>query len=101
MTPLSFEEHTARDARLVILRGLAEQVDGRMNETLLTALLRTFGHNRSRDWVRTQLLKLKELGAVTITEAGTVYIASITRAGIDHVERSSVIEGVARPSPEA
>lgn len=101
MTSLSFEEHSARDARLVILRGLSEQLDGRMNETLLTALLETFGHNRSRDWVRTQLLKLKELGAVTITEAGTVYIASITRAGLDHLHRKSVIEGVARPSPEA
>lgn len=100
MTPLNFEEHSARDARLVILRGLSEQMDGRMNETLLTALLETFGHNRSRDWVRTQLQKLRELGAVTITEAGTVYIGSITRAGLDHVQRRSVIEGVARPSPE-
>ncbi|WP_457587302.1 VpaChn25_0724 family phage protein [Ensifer canadensis] len=101
MTTLNFEEHSARDARLVILRGLSEQMDGRMNETLLTALLETFGHNRSRDWVRTQLLKLKELGALTITEAGSVYIASITRSGLDHVQRRTVIEGVARPSPEA
>ena len=96
----NFEEYSARDARLVILRGLNDQIDGRMNETLLTALLTTFGHNRSRDWVRTQLNKLKELGAVTIVEAGSVLIASITRAGIDHVERRSIIEGVARPSPE-
>ncbi len=97
---LSFEEHAARDARLVILRGLKDQVDGRLNETLLTMLLESFGHNRSREWVRTQLLKLKELGAVSIVEAGTVQIASITRAGVDHVERRSVIDGVARPSPE-
>lgn len=97
---LSFEEHAARDARLVILRGLAQQIDGRLNEVMLTALLETFGHNRSREWVRTQLYKLRELGAVTTTEAGSVLIASITRAGVDHVERRSIIEGVNRPSPE-
>lgn len=97
---VSFEEHSARDARLIILRGLNDQTDGRMNEALLTQLLLTFGHNRSREYVRTQLNKLKELDAVTVVLAGTVMIASITRAGIDHVERRSVIEGIARPSPE-
>lgn len=101
MTSLSFEEHAARDARLIILRGLTEQVDGRLNETLLAALLQTFGHHRSRDWVRTQLLKLKELGAVTIAQAGSIHVAAITRAGLDHVERRSIIDGIARPSPEA
>ncbi len=100
MTHLSFEEHSARDARLIILRGLNDQLDGRMNEVLLTALLGTFGHNRSREWVRTQLNKLRELGAVTLVEAGTVKIATITRAGVDHVERRSLIEGINRPSPE-
>lgn len=97
----TFEEFSARDARLIILRGLHEQTDGRMNEKLVTALLETFGHHRSRDYVRTQLLKMKELGAVTIVEAGTVLIATITRAGIDHVERRSIISGIDRPSPEA
>ena len=96
---VSFEEHSARDARLIILRGLAEQPDGRMNETLLTKLLETFGHYRSREWVRTQLHKLRELGAVKLIEAGSVLVASITRAGLDHVERRSYIEGVDRPSP--
>ncbi|TCT35387.1 VpaChn25_0724 family phage protein [Martelella mediterranea] len=97
---VSFPEYSARDARLIILRGLAEETDGTMNETLLTVLLRSFGHNRSRDYVRTQIRKLDELGAVTVTEAGTVMIASITRAGLDHVERRSIVEGIARPSPE-
>lgn len=97
---ITFEEHAARDARLVILRGLNDQIDGRMNEVLLTALLETFGHNRSREWVRTQLNKLQELGAVMLVQAGTVMIATITRAGVDHVGRRSIIEGINRPSPE-
>lgn len=98
---MDYEDFLEKDARLVILRALHLQVDGRLNETLLTAELDRFGYRRSREWVRTQLLKLAELGAVRNAQAGTVTIASITRAGIDHVERRSVIEGVARPSPEA
>ncbi|TIV65868.1 MAG: hypothetical protein E5V89_27125 [Mesorhizobium sp.] len=97
----NFEEYLTADARLVMLRELNQQIDGRLNEVLLTKALDTFGHNRSREWVRTQLRKLSELGAVKVTEAGSIMVAAITRAGIDHIERRSIIEGVARPSPEA
>lgn len=97
----NFDDYMTEDARLVILRELNKQTDGRLNEALLTKTLDAFGHNRSREWVRTQLRKLAELGAVKVTEIGTVMVAAITRSGIDHVERRSIIEGVARPSPEA
>ncbi|QXN68031.1 hypothetical protein [Microcystis phage Mwe-Yong1] len=94
----SYEEHMAMNARLVILKELAAQADGRMNEALLERVLDVFGHRRSRDWIRTQLRKLEELGAVRISEAGTVLVAAITRVGVDHVERRSFVEGVDRPS---
>lgn len=97
----SFEEHLTADARLVLLRTLNGQTDGRLNETLLTAALDSFGHRRSRDWVRTQLRALAELGAVRITESGMIMIAEVTRLGSDHVERRQIVEGVARPSPGA
>ncbi|TIW27750.1 MAG: hypothetical protein E5V63_08130 [Mesorhizobium sp.] len=97
----NFDEYLTADARLAMLRELNQQIDGRLNEVLLTKALDTFGHNRSREWVRTQLRKLAELGAVKVTEAGSILVAAITRTGIDHVERRSIIEGVARPSPEA
>ncbi len=97
---MSFDEHLSEDARLVIIRELAKQTDGRLNETIITAALDTFGHRRSREWVRTQINKLAELGAVTLTNAGSVLIASLTRAGQDHVERRSVISGIKNPSPE-
>lgn len=100
MTPTDYNEFLTLDARLILLKELATQIDGRLNETILTAALDRFGHRRSREWVRTQLRKLAEIGAVANVEAGTVIIATITRAGIDHVERRSVLEGVARPSPE-
>lgn len=95
---MNYDEAMTIDARLVILKELAAQSDGRLNEVLLEKVLDVFGHRRSRDWIRTQLRKLEELGAVRVTEAGTVYVARITRAGVDHVERRSFIEGVARPS---
>lgn len=98
---MNYEDYVEKDARLVVLRALHLQTDGRLNETLLTAELDRFGHHRSREWVRTQLRKLEELGAVRLAEAGTVLIAAITRTGVDHVERRSIVEGVARPSPEA
>lgn len=96
-----FETYKTHDARLVVLKELALQSDGSLNDVLIRTLLDTFGHRRSRDWIRTQLRALAELGAITLSEAGSVMIASITRAGIDHVERRSIIEGVAKPSPEA
>lgn len=98
---MNYEEHLTQDARLVILKELAEQAkrgDGRLNEVLLEKVLDVFGHRRSRDWIRNQLRKLEELGGVHLSEAGSVLVATLTRAGLDHVERRSFIEGVARPS---
>lgn len=95
---MSLEEFKTQDARLVILRQLAEETDGRMNEASLTRVLDLFGHNRSRDWVRTQLRKLEELGAIVIKQpTENIMIAQLTTAGLDHVERRSFIEGVAKP----
>lgn len=98
---MDYERHLTLDARLVMLRAMHEQANGSLNEALLEIVLDKFGHRRNRDWIRTQLRELKNLGAVTLTEAGTVMVGSITRLGIDHVERRAVIEGVSRPSPEA
>lgn len=98
---MSFNEYLTEDARLVILKGLARQPDGTLNEAILVRVLDSFGHRRSREWLRTQLRTMADVGAVQITEAGSVMIAVITRAGFDHVDRRSVIEGIARPSPGA
>lgn len=98
---MSYEDKTAEDGRLVILKELASQVDGRLNELSLQRVLETFAITRSREWVRTQMRKLAELEAVRITEAGTVMIAQIRTLGRNHVERRDRIEGVSRPSDDA
>jgi len=95
---VSYTDYVTADARLVILKELAAQNDGRLNESLVTAVLDRFGHRRSREWVRQQLRALADLDAVGLTEAGSVVIAEIRRAGIDHLERRAFLEGVAQPS---
>lgn len=93
-----FDAFLTEDARLVILKALAGETNNSLNEAIMTKVLDTFGHNRSREWVRTQLHKLADLGAIRTTQAGTVVIATLTQAGLDHVQRRGVIEGIARPS---
>lgn len=88
------------EARLAILGELNKQPDGRLNEVLLDSSLSAQGYARSRDWLRTQLRKLDELGAVRLTEAGPLLIAAITRAGIEHYERRTNIDGIAARSRE-
>ncbi|WP_343068634.1 hypothetical protein [Kaustia mangrovi] len=90
------------EARLIILRALSEQADERLNSELLRATLETFGIARPRAWVHGELDYLAEMGAVTITEAGTVRVAQLTELGARHLTRNVAIEGVKRPSrPEA
>jgi hypothetical protein len=96
-----FAAFVERDARLILLRALAAETSRTHNEVLLQAALEAHGVTRSRNYVRTQLRALEELGAVTLREAGTVMIASLTRAGLDHVEGRGIVEGVNRPSPGA
>lgn len=98
---MSYEERLVADARLIILRALYGQTDYRLNEVILESELDRFGHRRSRQWVRTQLEALRELGAITVMEATpTIKVGCLTKLGVAHVERRQVIDGIARPSPE-
>ncbi|WP_066517685.1 VpaChn25_0724 family phage protein [Sphingobium cloacae] len=97
---MSYDDKVAEDGRLVILKELAAQVDGRLNEVALGRVLDAFAITRSREWVRTQMRKLAELEAVRLSEMGTVLIAKITTLGRNHVERREIIDGVSRPSDD-
>ncbi len=99
---MSFDRGMREEARLIILRALEEQPDGRLNSELLRLALETYGISKSRDWVHDELNWLAGMSAVTIVTAGTVRVAQLTAKGADHVARRLVIEGVKRPSrPEA
>ena len=98
MTAPSYVESLTGFARLYILRELAKQTDGRLNDLMLHRMLDLYGIRRDRDWVKTQLRKLEGLGAIELSPAGEMFVARITRDGRDHLEERTVIEGVARPA---
>ena len=98
---MNFRETQNADARLVILKTLATEIDYSLNDNLLSVALEAYGHRRPREYVRDQLRWLEQMGAVTVLEAGTVLVGTITQRGRDHVEFRAVIEGIRRPSPEA
>ncbi|MBA4222214.1 hypothetical protein [Bosea vestrisii] len=99
---MSFDTLVRQEARLIILRALEEQPDGRLNSELLRVTLDSFGISKSRDWVHDELNWLVSMAAITVVTAGTVRVAQLTAKGSDHVHRRLVIEGIKRPSrPEA
>ena len=89
----------SQEARLIILRELAEQPGYSLNDAMLQEVLKTFGINRSRDWLLDELRWLADVNAITVREAGTAKIAILGQKGRDHVEYRIVITGVKRPSP--
>lgn len=95
---MSMDRIIREEARLVLLRALDEQPDGRLNSELLRQTLELYGITKSREWVHDELNWLAGMGAVSVLTAGTVRVASLTAKGADHVGRRLVIEGVKRPS---
>lgn len=93
-----FAEYLAENGRLIILKELAMQQGGTLNESLLLKVLDTFGHRQSREWLRAQMQYLAATGAIDITEAGTVMIGRLRRKGREHVEGRIALKGVQTPS---
>nr|WP_278437064.1 hypothetical protein [Brucella anthropi] len=93
-----YSTYVDENARLIILKALAMEINGSMNDSLLGHQLERFGISKPRSYLRNQMRWLENTaGAVRITEAGTALIATLTRTGRDHVERRLVLEGVQRP----
>ena len=93
-----WQARIAHDARLIILRELARQVDGRLNAVSIRRVLDAYSIARSAEWIETQLIAMAELEAVTVMRAGEIAIAAITDRGRDHVEERIIIAGISRPS---
>lgn len=93
----SYDKYITEDRRLCLLRTLAGQTDGTLNESILQRAIGNYGHNVSRDVVKQDLRWLAEVGAVANKEVAGYLIATLTDRGLDHVERRTAIDGVARP----
>lgn len=98
MSATGYAQAVDEDVRLILLKELAAMPDGRSNENILAEAVYACGHNKSRDYLRTQLNKLAELGATRNTSIGSIIVAQITEAGVDHCLRRSKIEGIRQPS---
>ncbi|MEH3091990.1 MAG: hypothetical protein PGN20_15390 [Agrobacterium cavarae] len=101
MTPLGIDyaKRIREDARLIILKALAEQVNESLASNILEdEVLPRFAIRQDRAWVHTQMEYLANLGAITTIDAGTVKIGSLTTMGLRHLQRAIAIEGVTRPS---
>jgi repressor of nif and glnA expression len=86
------------DARLIILKALSAQTNESLHSGYLVKELLRLGIDKDRAWVHGEMEWLSEMGAVKLTRAETVMIATLTEKGARHLRRSIVIEGVSRPS---
>ena len=86
------------DARLIILKALVAQTNETLHSGYLGEELLRFGIDRPREWIHGELDWLAQMGAVTLTKAGSVVVATLTEKGARHLRRAVVIEGIKRPS---
>ncbi|TWD54469.1 hypothetical protein FB480_103380 [Agrobacterium vitis] len=87
------------DARLIVLRALSEQTNDTLASNVIQdAVLPVFGIRQDRPWVHLQLDYLANLGAISLINAGTVKVATLTKLGKRHLDRDIALEDVTRPS---
>jgi hypothetical protein len=85
-------------ARLIILKALAAEVTESLNSDLLVHQLHAFAIRKDRAWLHAELAWLKDMGAVTLIEMGSIKVATLTAMGHRHLHREIAIEGIQRPS---
>ncbi|PKM31743.1 MAG: hypothetical protein CVV07_01120 [Gammaproteobacteria bacterium HGW-Gammaproteobacteria-11] len=92
-----FANYLREDQRLVLLRILAELPGYRSNSSVLSDFLQRYGHNASRDQVKTEIHWLAEQGLVQIEDLQTVLIVTLTERGSDVAAGRSNVPGVKKP----
>ncbi|WP_273792391.1 hypothetical protein [Brucella anthropi] len=95
---MDYNKLIREEARLIILKALAEQTNESLSSSLLEAVLAQFAIYQERAWIHQQLEYLRNMDAVKTINAGSVVIATLTEHGRRHVDRHIAIEGVKRPS---
>ncbi len=98
---MSFADLQNEHIRLTVLQLLAQDPGYDLNEAILATLLKEFGHQVSKDALRTHLAWLAEQGLLTVSlVAGTLQLAKLTSRGEDAAYGRARIPGVKRPGPE-
>lgn len=92
-----YAQYLAEDRRLVILRILSEMPAYRANSGVIYTVLSSWGHEPSRDQVKTDLRWLEEQQLLTVEEVGSVLLATLSERGADVAAGRAVVPGVKRP----
>lgn len=94
-----YAHYLSADRRLVILRILAEMPTYRANSSVLHTVLNEWGHEPSRDQVKTELRWLEEQQLISIDDVGegAVLLAKLTERGADVAAGRARVDGVKRP----
>lgn len=94
-----YADFLSQDRRLVILRILAEMPTYRANSSVLHTVLNQWGHEPSRDLVKTELRWLEEQKLVELDDIdnGSVLLAKLTERGQDVAAGRARVDGVKRP----
>jgi hypothetical protein len=96
---MSMADVQRREARLIILRFLGDEVNRTLTSSALTIQLNEmFLFNKDRSWVEQEIAYLAEMGAVKVTSAGTVKIARLMPHGARHLSWGVAIPDVQRTS---
>lgn len=95
---MDMDQLIREQARLIILKALAEQIAETLNSDLLLHKLEVFGIRKTREWVHAELRWLAEMGTITLAEAGSILVATLAARGQQHLDRIVAIEGIKRPS---
>lgn len=94
---MSIEKVIQEEARLIILRELLKQGNLSATSTALRNYLEAaFMISKEREWVEQEFAWLEQMGAVRITSASSVKIATLTERGRRHLAHFSFIPGVLR-----
>lgn len=96
---MTFAAALTEDRRLVILRVLHEMPAYQSNSSILYTLIANWGHNPTRDQLKTDLRWLNEVGLVVTRDLsdGAVLLANLTERGQDVATGRAIVPGVKRP----
>lgn len=95
----AYAKYLSEDRRLLILRLLSEMPTYKANSSVLYTALAAWGHEPSRDQVKTELRWLAEQGLIGLDDIGgsDVLLATLTARGQDVAAGRSFVDGVKRP----
>jgi hypothetical protein len=98
---MSLASLISANIRLILLRAMEEAPGYELNESILHTIVGKFGHNVSRDRIKTELSWLKEQDLVSYQEVLGYYVATLTQRGLDVSAGRATVPGVDRPSPRS